>query len=76
MSESKKIRLIEIEEAEGGAHVPYPLFELAGPRCSSCSRGVLVDHLNLVTRNLFRRCSECGKEFPLVFASYPEVPKP
>jgi len=42
----------------------FPKFELIGPPCEEppC-KGVLVDHLTMGTKEFFRRCSVCGKEF-------------
>lgn len=43
---------------------PFPMFELAGPPCEAAGcNGVLVDHVELKTRDFFRRCSVCRSEF-------------
>jgi len=42
----------------------FPLFELVGPPCEAPGcKGVLVDSLNLKTKDFFRKCSICGGEF-------------
>lgn len=40
--------------------VPFPKFELVGPPCldTSC-KGVLVDHLDLLSKDFYRQCSVC-----------------
>lgn len=42
----------------------FPMFELVGPPCEhpGC-KGVLVDNLDLKTKDFFRRCSVCKREF-------------
>ena len=43
--------------------VEFPQFELVGPSCKETNcQGVLVDHLDLKTKSLFKRCSICSKE--------------
>ncbi len=43
--------------------VPFPEFGLVGPECpvAGC-RGVLVDHADLKTKEVFRQCSVCKAE--------------
>lgn len=50
--------------------VEFPMFELFGPPCEAPGcKGVLVDHLSLKTKEFFRRCSVCEREFHRMPAS-------
>jgi len=41
-----------------------PQFEPVGPPCEDPGcKGVLWNHVDLKTREFFRQCTECGKEF-------------
>jgi hypothetical protein len=44
--------------------VKFPEFELQGPKCDkpNCN-GVLVDHMELITTKLFKRCSVCKTKY-------------
>jgi len=47
-----------------------PMFELSGHPCEAPGcKGVLVDHMNLKTKEVFRRCSVCNQEFHRMPAS-------
>ena len=45
-------------------NVSFPLFEFVGPPCEhpECN-GVLVDHIDLKTKEFFHKCSVCNHEF-------------
>lgn len=44
--------------------VPFPIFELYGPPCEAPNcKGVLVDSMDLKTRDYFQRCSVCKGQF-------------